>query len=221
MRTKAYITDIKPLQDEGLFKTLYELMPEERKNKIDALRSLRDKERSMAVELCLQYALFKAGEDIHPEIIKGQRGKPGFKDLPIFFNLSHSGDKAMCVISPSEVGCDIENADKKANLKVAARFFSKEEYESITSPSDFFRLWTLKESYIKLVGDGLSMPLDSFSFVETCDKISLCGHEEEVSFFNGLTDDNYCYSIAVKGKNSTCDIEILNLLKIKGELYEG
>lgn len=70
-------------------------------------------------------------------------------------------------VSDEEIGVDIEKASL-CNIDVAKRCFCKNEYEYILSDSiksdiRFFRIWTKKEAYIKYLGVGLSMPLNSFS----------------------------------------------------------
>lgn len=101
-------------------------------------------------------------------------GKPFLKgNFGIHFNVSHSEDWVVCVVDDEPVGIDIEKI-KPVELGIAARFFSDHEYKMLMakSPKDrqnfFFDLWTLKESYIKAVGEGLSLPLKSFtvSFLE-------------------------------------------------------
>lgn len=101
-------------------------------------------------------------------IEKTDFGKPFFKDFPnIKFNISHSKNIVICVFSDLEIGCDIEEI-RPCDLKLAKRFFSENEYLYLDSlPKEeqddcFFRYWTLKESYIKAVGKGLSLPLNSF-----------------------------------------------------------
>ena len=77
------------------------------------------------------------------------------ENIPLEFNLSHSGDYAICAISDDEVGCDIEKI-KDVNLKIAKRFFSEEEYNNVLKDNKlFFRYWTLKESYLKAKGIGI------------------------------------------------------------------
>ena len=70
-----------------------------------------------------------------------------------------------------ELGVDIEDTVTRAPpLEIADRFFAPEEVESLRSlPAEqrlqrFFQHWTLKESYIKARGMGLSLPLDRFAF---------------------------------------------------------
>lgn len=52
-------------------------------------------------------------------------------------------------------------------MKMAKRFFTVEEAEFINKSTDrnsaFFEIWTKKESFVKAVGKGLAIPLNSFS----------------------------------------------------------
>ncbi|MCR4989270.1 MAG: 4'-phosphopantetheinyl transferase superfamily protein [Lachnospiraceae bacterium] len=70
------------------------------------------------------------------------------------------------------IGCDIEKIrpPEKGTLKIAERFFHQKEKDHIASIRDvsdrdkaFCLIWTLKESYLKAGGSGLSKALDSFS----------------------------------------------------------
>ncbi|EST55797.1 4-phosphopantetheinyl transferase [Brevibacillus panacihumi W25] len=100
-------------------------------------------------------------------------GKPFVEQLPDFhFNLSHSGDWVVCATSNAPVGIDIEHI-RPIEIDVAKRFFSCIEYEDLLAqPREeqlayFYDLWTLKESYLKALGMGLSKPLNSFSIRRT------------------------------------------------------
>jgi 4'-phosphopantetheinyl transferase len=85
------------------------------------------------------------------------------------FNISHSGDWVVCAVDNLPVGIDVEKIHD-VDLNLSARFFSEEEHKYLLSleiskrRNSFFELWTLKESYIKADGRGLSIPLNSFSF---------------------------------------------------------
>ena len=101
-------------------------------------------------------------------------GKPILKkDCGLHFNVSHSEDWIVCAVDDKPIGIDIEKI-RPVELEIAAQFFSEEEYKILIAKSQenrqyfFFDLWTLKESYIKAVGRGLSIPLNSFtvSFLE-------------------------------------------------------
>jgi 4'-phosphopantetheinyl transferase len=102
----------------------------------------------------------------------GSRGKPrlSFPETPLEFNLAHSGRWAAYAFAVGcQLGVDIEEVRPIANQEeIVRRSFSPEEYEEWLGldPSRrdqaFFRCWTRKEAYIKALGDGLSVPLDSF-----------------------------------------------------------
>lgn len=95
--------------------------------------------------------------------------EPGEIDLR--FNLSHSDGLALLAVAVGrEVGVDIERVDERTEvMKLARRFFAPEEVTALEAlpPSarfeGFFRYWTLKEAYIKALGAGLSVALDSFA----------------------------------------------------------
>lgn len=98
---------------------------------------------------------------LHPDL-----GAPDVR-----FNLSHSQGLALFAFAAGrEVGVDLEviRSDRD-HAKLASRFFSAREVQALQAlePGDrmagFFRCWTRKEAYLKARGEGLAIPLDSFS----------------------------------------------------------
>lgn len=90
----------------------------------------------------------------------------------IEFNVSHTdGFVVMGVALDRALGVDIENViARQADIDVADRYFAPQEVAALRAlpPKQqyqrFFEYWTLKESYIKARGMGLSIPLDRFWF---------------------------------------------------------
>jgi 4'-phosphopantetheinyl transferase len=101
-------------------------------------------------------------------------GKPATDpDCGLRFNLSNCTELVVCLIAKDvELGVDIEPLDRAPDIvKLASDVFSPRELAQLEDLSDPERparalsLWTLKESYIKARGLGLSLPLKHFSFV--------------------------------------------------------
>ena len=105
---------------------------------------------------------------------KGEKDKPEIVNpsLPLRFNLSHTKGLIICAVTlENDIGCDVEDTTRNNDvLSIANRFFSAIETNELFSlPEDqqhprFFDYWTLKESYIKAWGLGLTIPLKDFSF---------------------------------------------------------
>lgn len=168
MRTRLYIASTDPLTDAARFERLAGTIPRARREKLAAFRHEGARRLSLAASLLLVRALSDNG--LHAdEIALTKYGKPYLPTLPDFhFSLSHSGNVAMCAVSPREIGCDIEEP-RACDMKIARRFFHPAEQEWLFShpesqqPEAFLRLWTCKESFIKALGLGLNLPLDSFA----------------------------------------------------------
>ncbi len=114
----------------------------------------------------------------------------------ILFNLSHSNGMVACAITLEyEVGVDIEKVDGDL-IEIAKRFFSPEEIQYIFNFQDNFknhtayRLWTLKEAYIKAKGMGLSLDLKSFNILEN----------NEMYFNTLVPSPDFYLSVAVENK---------------------
>lgn len=163
--------NITPLYCEKVFEEQLKKIDSIRRQKVMQCKNQADKCRSLGGGLLLQYALNGKRETEVLEILYGSGidGKPYLKGFPnLFFNLSHSGSYVVLAMSNQEVGVDLQEI-KPTNFKIAKRFFTKEEAESVESIQEeeqksrmFFRLWAAKESYIKLTGKGLAQGLDTF-----------------------------------------------------------
>lgn len=88
---------------------------------------------------------------------------PGQYELPLDFNLSHSGDLGVLAITRSgQVGVDIEHLQIQRNIPaIARRYFSESVCLALQTlpeaerPSRFLRIWTQYEAYKKAQGVGL------------------------------------------------------------------
>ena len=103
-------------------------------------------------------------------VIQSEYGKPSLADYPdIHYNISHADGIAVCMVSDTECGIDCEGV-RKYSPKVAKRVFSESEKAVLESTPEierdllFFRLWTLKEAYVKTIGIGISYPLNTVEF---------------------------------------------------------
>ena len=89
----------------------------------------------------------------------------------IAFNISHSDRVVLLGLARGcQLGIDVEDLRRKVPVSIAGSVFSAPEVRQLHAlspagqPQRFLEFWTLKESYIKARGRGLSLPLDKFSF---------------------------------------------------------
>lgn len=125
-------------------------------------------------------------------------GKPILKNMPeLFFNISHSKDLIICIVSNKNIGIDIEYIKPVTLLPKVKIFFTKNEWEYIYNSENkinsFFELWTLKESYVKYRGYGI---IKGFSKIEIF-KNETCYHVLE----NAVKCNNLeVYSLEIEHK---------------------
>lgn len=101
---------------------------------------------------------------------------PQWQQNAPYFNLSHSGPLAMLAVSAdTELGVDIEQL-RPIEPNVAEQFFSACEQDALARLegenwiNGFYRLWTLKEAFLKAKGEGLLVGLDSFDIAFSADQ---------------------------------------------------
>lgn len=169
---KIYVMDTTCLGKPGIFEKAQKELSGVRLEKVKQAHGEENKKQELAAGLLLVHGLRPYG--IHAamqEFTIGKNGKPYLKDRPdIHFNLTHSGMYAAAAFSDTEVGIDLEH--KCNNIeKIAERFFTKQEAEAITSCMDekekqtlFLRYWTLKESVLKITGQGMYLSMQDFAF---------------------------------------------------------
>lgn len=145
---------------------LISLLNEERQARVRALGESHSALLSLAAGLLLYAAFGESARRAHYERVG--RGKPLLPDRTPF-NITHAGDYAVLALSTKPVGVDLERIRPVDWQKIAERFFHPEERAHLLSAKDplteFFRIWTLKESYLKAEGIGFSVSPASFAIL--------------------------------------------------------
>lgn len=99
------------------------------------------------------------------------RGKPRLANpaIPLRFNVTHSGPRALIGIALNEIGVDLEQIRLVPELEaISGEVFTEREGKWILEvdgaerTSRFFSCWTRKEAFVKATGEGLSVDLRAF-----------------------------------------------------------
>lgn len=190
--------------NECIYNKLMSLISHEKNERIKRYRFLDDIKRTLYGDILIRYLICKANKMKNDEIIinRNKFGKPFIKDLTDFhFNISHSGEWVVCATNNKEVGIDVERI-KNIDLNIAKRHFSEFEYKSLMKQRNkidyFYELWTLKESYIKYIGTGLQLPLNSFSIKIKNDLAILEPYSKNIYFKRYQLKGKYKLSVCTK-----------------------
>lgn len=183
----AYVLKLE--EDEygpGFQEKLINYLPETGKLRVRDRLNLTSKLQTIAGELLARYSVgqYLGNPQQHIDLIFGKKGKPHISNLSgVHFNISHSGHYVVCAVGPDELGIDVERI-RKVNLRVAERFFSASEIHDLMACEEesrmkyFITLWTIKESYLKAIGRGLTQHLNSFTIVKSNNSYLLTGNRE-------------------------------------------
>ncbi len=185
MATGVYLLEIPETEDEKLDFFLEEAMKrvdKVRREKAEKIQNARNRAASLGAGLLLQKMLRDYEKQIPLQEVKrcsmeellaetdrpasvrylfGEKGKPEIEGFPLYFSLSHSGKYVICAVSEQKIGADIQKYEKVEERKLAKRFFTGEEYQLLEQSNEeqrqalFFTLWTQKEAYGKLTGQGV------------------------------------------------------------------
>ncbi|MBQ8497363.1 MAG: 4'-phosphopantetheinyl transferase superfamily protein [Clostridia bacterium] len=164
---KTYYLNFVSLRTEEAIETYIHEVTPERKARIETTKRLETKASLLGAGLLLKAVLKKEYGLSDFSLETNEFGKPFIKDrADIHFNLSHSGDVAVCTVSDTDCGADIESTTAPhETMAVANRFFSRNEYAAMMlspNPNEAFcRLWTLRESYVKMRGKGFAIGLST------------------------------------------------------------
>lgn len=163
------INSLKQLEDHINFKSL---IIDYKMDVYNKYRKLEDKTRcSLGQFLIKKMINFETNLNPHNMLFNtNDYGKPFLmNDSNIHFNISHSGQYVVGVIDRNIVGIDVEKIENIDFETLSKNFYTKNEHDFLLKQKDprdcFYRIWTLKESYIKTVGKGLSIPLNSFNII--------------------------------------------------------
>lgn len=88
-----------------------------------------------------------------------EKGKPYFTDLPVYFNVSHSGILWVCMVGEEPCGIDIQvgrEMNARRYDKTIQRYFAPNEqlFCDKYGTEGFFRVWAHREAYGKFTGEG-------------------------------------------------------------------
>ena len=201
---RLYYMDTFCFENSPLFMETYSRMSQHRKDKIDFYYFQKDRFLSLGAGCLLDFGLHSYGlEEKTAEFSYGENGKPYLRNCPVCFNLSHSKSFAACAFSEQEIGIDIEYMqipDHSLMERVCRpselSFLEKLQGQALSSACT--KLWTIKESYMKYLGTGLTLdPLRlEINFQEPCSLI----HDGILVPFFFRTYTLPCYQLSLCSK---------------------
>jgi 4'-phosphopantetheinyl transferase len=161
--------------DTDLVSSAHSLLVDDERCRAERFLSPQPKDDFVVSRACLRLLLsgFGVGAPTGLRFTYGPQGKPfleGDAGRAVTFNISHSDGVLACAFARGrDVGIDIEFQRPLPDYEtIARRFFAPAEHADLMSVGEaertaaFFDCWVRKEAFVKALGSGLSVPLDSF-----------------------------------------------------------
>lgn len=172
---EVWLADPRALSDDARRKACHDLLDDEERARAARFRFDRHRHQFIAAHALVRCALGRATsrspEDLRFDV--GSHGRPELLEASgLSFNASHTdGLVAVGLTRAGTLGLDVEPLDRgRDSTAIAEHYFAPDEVAQLTAlptarrPRRFIEFWTLKESYIKAWGLGLSIPLRDFWF---------------------------------------------------------
>lgn len=113
----------------------------------------------------------------------------------LHFNISHTDNHLVVAVAPFPLGVDVESVKESYPKHILKRIVHLEDKLRINEASDFYRLWSIKEAFVKYVGKGLQIPLNEVRILSIgSDKCTVKSNDDlaEIRYVD-LVDDHVCY----------------------------
>lgn len=226
---EIFAVNINQQLNRPIFNHLMSFLPEEKQDTIKKFRRAEDAQSSLLADILVRTVICSKLSICNQDIVfyKNRFGKPFLSNSRDFqFNITHSGEWVICAVHHLPVGIDVEKI-QPVDFNIAKRFFSNEEFVDLISLDSslrlpyFYELWTLKESYIKAVGKGLSIPLDSFSFriKDQCIEFTTQEGQKEYFFKQYSIDSFYKMAVCSKFKEFPEQVQIREISDVCEEAF--
>jgi 4'-phosphopantetheinyl transferase len=168
------------IDDDALLREYRRLLSSAELERVHRMHFARDQHRQLVTRALVRVVLSKYAAAVAPEqwvFGSNSYGKPEIANpIPqaanLVFNVTHAGELIVIGVTRGRaLGIDTESIrGQRAMLDIADRYFTADEARSLRAEpvarqaQRFFEYWTLKESYVKARGEGLSIPLNRFGF---------------------------------------------------------
>ena len=167
-----------------------------------AIKELATDDQSCAIkEVATDDLIDGYDTDYDFEIEEIGQGKPVYKErTDIHFNISHTANIVVVAIASKPIGIDIDG-NRNFSDRMIDKFYSKKEAawvygNDLTKQDRFFSLWTMKEAFSKLLGDGIARTILNVEFLHDTDIVECYYKGEKQNVI--IEEQEYCgYKIAV------------------------
>jgi len=188
--------------EQSLWNSYLKKLPSNLQSNVTKYYRWQDQYSNLFGKLLLKHGLIEYGYGNDClDLLNYNSFKKPFIDKKTYFNLSHSSEIVICAFSQKdEIGIDIEEI-KPIEISEFDNIFTEEELNLIQKSIDpintFYRFWTIKESVVKAIGKGLSLPLSEVvvSGTNQCNfrSLSFNIHNLELnsSYFCSLASTSY------------------------------
>lgn len=178
----------------------------------------KKEQHSQALQMA-ERAVLLAGGESPVDFERSVHGKPCLKppNEHLHVNWSHSGEYVLCAVADRETGVDLQEALKEPKEHLVRRVLQpcEKAYYEAQGPKDrqrlFYQYWTLKESFLKVLGTGFQTPLTDF-YIEIRDGrpkiIQKINEKKYQCRLLDFADSAYAAAICCEGREELEDIAI-------------